>query len=102
MSVRKLKTLEASASMKGSRERERQAILERSQEAEKGYDASDKRFLDSVPFMRRRFMKLSLGAFSTFTKQVIITGYGRGVISEGQAKILLRSVDNRLWPEGRR
>jgi len=102
MSVRKLKAAEASAAVKDGRQKEQRAIAESAEARKKGWESEDKRFMSQQTFIQRRFMKLSLTSFASFSKQLIIQAYSRGIISEGQAKELVLSVDNRLWPEGRK
>jgi hypothetical protein len=88
--------------VKDGRRLEAEALHEGQANSQKAWDDEDKRYLKPLPFRERLLIKLSMKRTAVFTRQVIIAAFSRGIISEQQARVMARSVDSRLWPDGRK
>ena len=65
------------------------------------YDAEDARYQQSLGWMQRILVRRFAGWICLFCKQAIITTHERGMITSEQTKALFRSIDHRLWPDGK-
>ena len=99
MSIRRLKDLEAMASVKGSREAEQRARVELNQTILAANDAEDTRYLDNQGFWGRLFFRRHGKKVELFAKQLLIKACERGILSSAQTKSVIKSAERMLRPE---
>lgn len=97
--VSNAKAQELIAAGKANAEARRQAAAKLSRDA---VDAEDRKLLDSAGFLEGLFIRLFRKRIALFVKALIATANERGVVTVDRGIEIVRSSDNRLWPEGRK
>lgn len=70
--------------------------------AQDATDAEDRLYTDREGRLTGLFIRLFRKRIALFVKGLVATANDRGIITMEQGREIIRSCDNRLWPEGRK
>jgi hypothetical protein len=101
MSIKRLNPEQAAAAIRANRQVEANHRQGKKDMAQIKLDKEDRGFYDGIGWMARLSLRRKRKFCALFIKQIVAQAHERGVINERQGSLLIRSSDNRLYPEGR-